>query len=79
MNLQLRGLLVEKRQKKADLAIRAQARITALRRELETAPYSPLETLKEPEIKTNALELSDLLGEYRLVLAEIGQIERELA
>jgi flagellar biosynthesis chaperone FliJ len=77
-NLELRGLLSQLNQKKIKLASDASARIRAARSIVGPAAFQRLEEIDARSLKTHATELDDIVREYKEVLDQIKEIEKEL-
>lgn len=74
----LKGRLAELKEKKVQLATAIQAKVRAVKTTLGTAMVSPIVEIDLAGALVHLGEAKRLQDEYREVLAQIAEIEREL-
>lgn len=77
--LMLKGALQEKRQRDYEVVTEARGLAGSIRDILGEAVFRPLADVKVPEAEAMMDRLGALYAEHKSLLAEIAEIERELA
>lgn len=77
-NLELRGALSTKKQRRMDLAIRADGLMKAVKHLLATSSITPLVKIDIEQVQAIANDLVGIKREYILICDDIDKIEREL-
>ena len=78
MSLELQGALVNLRNEKMELAVKAKALIKSIKHLLSTAAITPLEDIDIESVEIQARELKEIYRNYLEVKQKMTEIDKEL-